>query len=151
MQTQNYYQHPKVLINIIIINSRETKMLFVKRRSKAYWDILGHILEYGETIDQRLKEILDETTSEDENIEKKLKFLCSFNAVDKDKKRHFVELIYAYKIDVGKKFLVDKDKFKFKWMDMEQIKNAQIFYGLEIFFKKYKIKEIKDILKVNSI
>ena len=55
MQTQNYYQHPKVLINIILINSRETKMLFVKRRSKAYWDILGHILEYGETIDQRLK------------------------------------------------------------------------------------------------
>ena len=72
MQTQNYYQHPKVLINIILINSRETKMLFVKRRSKSYWDILGHILEYGETIDQRLKEILDETTSEDENIEKKI-------------------------------------------------------------------------------
>ena len=126
-------------------------MLFVKRRSKAYWDILGHILEYGETIDQRLKEILDETTSNDENIEKKLKFLCSFNAVDKDKKRHFVELIYAYKIDGGKKFFVDKEKFKFKWMNMEEIKKDQIFYGLEIFFKKYKIKEIKDILKVNSI
>ena len=78
----------------IIINNG--KMLFVKRGKKSYWDILGHILEYGETIDQRLKEILDETTSEDENIEKKLKFLCSFNAVDKDKKRHFVELIYAY-------------------------------------------------------
>ena len=81
-----------------------------------------------------------------------MKFLCSFNAVDKDKKRHFVELIYAYKIDVGKKFLVDKDKFKsWTWMNMEEIKKDQIFYGLEIFFKKYKIKEIKDILKVNSI
>ena len=152
MQTQNYYQHPKVLINIIIINSRETKMLFVKRRKKSYWDILGHILEYGETIDQRLKEILDETKSEDENIEKKLKFLCSFNAVDKDKKRHFVELIYAYKIDGGKMVFVDTDIFKsWTWMNMEEIKKDQIFYGLEIFFKKYKIKEIKDILKVNSI
>ena len=148
---QNLYQHPKVLINIILINSKETKMLFVKRRSKSYWDLLGHILEYGETLNQRLKEILDETTLEGENVENKLKFVCSFNAVDKDKQRHFVELIYVYKIEEGMVY-VHEDKFKsWKWMNMEEIENDQIFYGFEMFLKKYKIKEIKDILKVSSI
>ena len=152
MIQQNYYQHPKVLINIILINSRENKILFVKRRSKAYWDLLGHILEYGETIEQRIKEILDETDLEGKNMENKMKFICSFNAVDKGKQRHFVELIYIYKIEEGEMVKVKKEKFKsWIWMTMDEIKKEKLFYGFEIFLEKYKIKEIKDILKVESI
>ncbi len=151
-QNQNYYQHPKVLINIILINSRETKMLFVKRKSKSYWDLLGHILEYGETFNQRLKEILNETTLRDENVENKLKFICSFNAVDKSKQRHFVELMYIYKLEEGEMVYVEKEKFKsWDWLTIDEIKTEPIFYGFEIFLEKYKIKEIKDILKVDSI
>ena len=57
-----------------------------------------------------------------------------------------------YKIEDGKMVYVDQDKFKsWKWMNIEELKNDQIFYGLEIFLKKYKIKDIKDILKVNSV
>ncbi len=148
----NLYIHPKVLINIILINTKETKMLFVKRYAKPYWDLLGHILEYGETFSQRIKAILDETTLKNENVENKLKFVCSFNAVDRELQRHFVELLYVYKIEDGKMVYVDQDKFKsWKWMNIEELKNDQIFYGLEIFLKKYKIKDIKDILKVNSV
>ena len=149
---QNYYQHPKVLINIILINSKKNKILFVKRRSKAYWDLLGHILEYGETIEQRIKEILDETTFKGKNMENKMKFICSFNAVDKSKQRHFVELMYIYKLEEGEMVYVEKEKFKsWDWLTIDEIKTEPIFYGFEIFLEKYKIKEIKDILKVDSI
>ena len=114
-------QHPKVLINIILINSNETKILFVKKRNKAYWELLGHVLEYGETFEQRIKEIMSETSfnteDNEENLFDKIKFICSFNAVDHEKQRHFVEIIYAMKIDEGKMIYVDTNIFKFEMDD----------------------------------
>ena len=147
-------QHPKVLINIILINSNETKILFVKKRNKAYWELLGHILEYGETFNQRIKEIMSETSFnlEEENLFDKIKYICSFNAVDHEKQRHFVEIIYALKIDEGNMIYVDTKIFKFwKWMTMEDIKNDKLFFGFEKFIEKFKVKEIKDILKIKSV
>ena len=149
-------QHPKVLINIILINSNETKILFVKKRNKAYWELLGHVLEYGETFEQRIKEIMSETSfnteDNEENLFDKIKFICSFNAVDHEKQRHFVEIIYAMKIDEGKMIYVDTNIFKFwKWMTMDEIKKHKLFFGFEKFIEKYKIAEIKDILKIKSV
>ena len=149
-------QHPKVLINIILINSNETKILFVKKRNKAYWELLGHVLEYGETFEQRIKEIMSETSfnteDNEENLFDKIKFICSFNAVDHEKQRHFVEIIYAMKIDEGKKIYVDTNIFKFReWMTMDEIKKDKLFFGFEKFIEKYKISEIKDILKIKSV
>ena len=146
-------QHPKVLINIIIINSKETKILFVKKRNQSYWELLGHVLEYGETFKQRIKEIMSETSFEfGENIDDKVKFICSFNAVDVEKQRHFVELMYVIKLEERNMVYVDKNKFKFwNWMSMEDIKKESLFFGFEIFLNKYKIKEIKDILLIHSI
>ena len=152
-QNQHQNQHPKVLINIILINSNETKILFVKKRNKSYWELLGHVLEYGETFEQRVKEIMSETTLKlgDNNYDK-VKYICSFNAVDHDKKRHFVEIIYAIKIEDRKMVYVDENKFKFwKWMSMEDIKVDKLFFGFEKFIEKFKIKEIKDILKIKSV
>ena len=149
-------QHPKVLINIILINSNETKILFVKKRNKAYWELLGHVLEYGETFEQRIKEIMSETSfnteDNEENIFEKIKFICSFNAVDHEKQRHFVEIIYAMKIDEGKMIYVDTNIFKFwKWMTMDEIKKDKLFFGFEKFIEKYKIEEIKYILKIKYV
>ena len=149
----NQSQHPKVLINIIIINSFETKILFVKKTNKSYWELLGHVLEYGETFEQRIKDIMSETTFQlGDNYKDFVKFICSFNAVDKGNQRHFVNLIYVIKIDEGKMVYVDNKKFKFwKWMTLEEIKKEKLFFGFEIFLKKYKIKELKDILKIKAI
>ncbi len=133
-------QHPKVLINIILINSNETKILFVKKRNKAYWELLGHLLEYGDTFEQRIREIMSETSfkpNPDDNIFDKVKFICSLNAVDKEKQRHFVELIYAMKIDEGKMIYVNINIFKFwKWMNMDDIKKDKLFFGFEKFIEK---------------
>ena len=150
-QTQS--QHPKVLINIIVINSNENKILFVKKRNKSYWELLGHVLEYGETFEQRIKEIMSETTLKlGDNIYDKVKYICSFNAVDHEKKRHFVEIIYAIKIGEGNMVYVDENKFKFwKWMTIDDIKVDKLFFGFEKFIEKFEIKEIKDILKIKSV
>ena len=145
-------QHPKVLINIILINPNETKILFVKKENKSYWKLLGHTLEYGETFEQRIREIMSETTFQPENnIFDKIKYICSINAVDKEKKRHFVELIYAMKTEEGKKIFVNSNIFKYRWMAMKDIKAEKLFFGFEKFIEKYNIKEIKDILKIKSI
>ena len=36
-------------------------------------------------------------------------------------------------------------------MTMDQIKKEKLFFGFEKFLDKYKVKEIKDILKIKSI
>ena len=35
-----------------------------------------------------------------------------------------------------------------KWMTMDEIKKDKLFFGFEKFIEKYKISEIKDILKI---
>ena len=72
--------------------------------------------------------------------------------LDHEKQRHFVEIIYAMKIDEGKMIYVDTNIFKFrKWMGMDEIKKDKLFFGFEKFIEKYKISEIKDILKIKSV
>ena len=90
-------EHPKVLINIILINSNETEILFVKRRNQAYWELLGNLFKYSDTLEQNIREMISETTfklNPDVNIFDKVKFIGTLNAVDKEKDKHFVELIY---------------------------------------------------------
>ena len=155
MQPQS---HPRVLINIILMNSLETKILFVKKINKPYWELLGHVLDYGDTFEKCIKDIMkNETTMKlDEEDNGRIKYICSYNAVDKAKKRHFVEINYAIKINEEKdgKVEVDTNKYRFwKWMTMEDIKKSknQIFYGFQIFLQKFNINLIKDIMKIDSI
>ena len=152
-QQQQQVQHPKVLINIMLINCNETRILFVKKKNQSYWDLLGHVLEYGETYEKRVKRIMSETTFKmDENIFDKIKYICSFNAVNEEKKRHFVEIMYALKISEKEMIYVDESVFKYwRWMTMDEINEEQLFFGFQKFLEKYKVKEIKDILKIKSI
>ncbi len=150
--------HPRVLINIMIINKSETKILFVKRHNKQYFELLGQVLEYGQTFLDCVKETMRNETNMkiDENDSKddyKFRYICSYNAIDKEKRRHFVEINYAIKVDEDEKIYVNKNKFWYKWMSMEDMKNprSKLFYGFQIFLEKYNVKDIKDILKIKAI
>ena len=155
MQPQS---HPRVLINIILMNSLETKILFVKKMNKRYWELLGHVLDYGDSFEKCVKDIMkNETTMKlGEKDNERIKYICSYNAVDKENERHFVEINYAIKINEEKdgKVEVDTNKYwSWKWMTMEDIKKSksQLFYGFQIFLQKFNINLIKDIMKIDSI
>ena len=122
-------------------------------KSQCDYDEVIYTSPDGETFNQRIKEIMSETSfNPEENLFDKIKYICSFNAVDHEKQRHFVEIIYALKIDEGNMIYVDTKIFKFwKWMTMEDIKNDKLFFGFEKFIEKFKVKEIKDILKIKSV
>lgn len=93
---------PRTLVNLYILNSTEDKLFMAKKTLCPFWLLLGEKLEYGEKFEVCTKRILLEETLLSLE-EQRFKFICTFNAVDKNNKKHFLVINYYVKLSVKKK------------------------------------------------
>ena len=146
----------KILINLIILNKKGDKMLLIWR--KNYWEQIGKKLEYGETYEKALELLIKSYTKikYDVKTKAKLKYITSFNSLNKDKTKHFVEIKFLYKItDENENDIIDDSLLKtidFKWASLEDVKKdkERLFFGIGLFLEKYNIKCIGDIEKISG-
>ena len=146
---------PRVMINVFIFNSEGDKLLVGKTYDDGTHSILAGKLEFGEDFDECASRILSNTANilVDNN---RIKFICSYNAVDKINNIHCVSIDYYIQLTKEEeKFYLIVDKFHFQnwnWYSFEEVCKMydNLKTGMQIFFKKYNIKNYDDIKNLVS-
>jgi ADP-ribose pyrophosphatase YjhB (NUDIX family) len=147
---------PKLMITVFIFNSEGNKILIGKRYDETYWSILNGKLEYGEDFEDCASRILSTVTNILVDDSKRLKFICSYNAVDKSKNVHAVSIDHYIQLTKEEeKFYLMVDPFFYQtwsWYSYEELLKMQdnLFAGVQIFLKKFNIKKLEDIKNLVS-
>ena len=150
------HQRPRVLINIFLLNSTENKILFLKKHTNSFWELIGEKLSYGEEFEDCAKRVLFEETTLLIEDTTRIKFVCSYNAIDKVKKKHFISVnYYLHLTQKEEKQNIHIDNFKYqtcRWFTYEEILKMKdtIFFGVNTFFDKYKLENLGDIKNIHS-
>jgi len=120
--------HPWIGIDAIILNEDKTKVLLIKRGSKAYYGMWGFVsgkVEWGEEIKETvIREVKEETNLDVEIV----KFVGRYY----DKKgRHptktMICLPHICKV-IGGELKPDDDALDAKWYSLEEVKNMDLAF-----------------------
>ena len=159
----NYYliikyfmSKPKLLISVIILNSKEDKILLIQKKHKDYYQFFDKRLEFGEEFLSSAINIVENNLNYNIEINKeRFKYICCFNATNKEINSHFVIINFLLILTLEEnKFFENFQYFNYniyniKWSSFNDLKNIKLFYGIEIFIKKFKLEnfaQIKNIL-----
>lgn len=147
---------PKVMISVFIFNSDGNKILIGKRYDEGSWGVLTGKLEYGEAFEDCAARILCNITNILLEDTERLKFMCSYNAVDKINNIHTVAIDYYIQITKEEeKFYLMVDTYYFQcwnWYSYEEMlkMHDNLYSSMQIFFKKFNIKKLEDIKNLVS-
>jgi 8-oxo-dGTP diphosphatase len=147
---------PKVVINVFIFNSDGNKILVGKRYDDGTLGILAGKLEYGEDFEDCASRILSNLTNILVEDPQRIKFICSYNAVDRVNNSHIVAIDYYVQLTKEEeKFDLNVDKYYFQtwnWYSYEEIDKMHdsLKSGMQIFLKKFNIKNLDDIKNLVS-
>lgn len=150
------FKKPQILINIFTFNSQGDKILIGKRFDGGLYNIISGKLNYGEGFEECGQRLLTETANISINDVSRIRFLCSYNVIDKIWNQHYISIAMILQLTQEEEktnFEVDPYLFKtLDWFDFEQISKLQenLYLSLEIFFKKFKIKSLDDIKKLDA-
>ncbi|MBL7141847.1 NUDIX hydrolase [Patescibacteria group bacterium] len=120
--------HPWIGIDAIILNENKTKILLIKRGSKAYhgiWGFVSGVVDWGEEI----KETVIREAKEEANLDiEVIKFIGRYY----DKKgRHptktMICLPHICKV-IGGKLEAGSDALDAKWFSLEEIKKMDLAF-----------------------
>jgi 8-oxo-dGTP diphosphatase len=147
---------PKVVINVFMFNSEGNKILVGKRFDDGALGILCGKLEYGEDFEDCASRILSNLTNILVEDPTRIKFICSYNAVDRSSNTHIVAIDYYIQLTKEEeKFYLIVDKYYFQnwnWYSYEEISKMydSLKSGMQIFLKKFNIKNLDDIKNLVS-
>jgi len=146
---------PKLMISVLVFNSEGNKMLVGKLFEDGSWGILSGKLVYGENFEECVSRILSNLANILVDDPDRIKFICTFNAVDKENKRHIVSVDYFLQLskDDHDHILMDKYFFQYwNWFSYEELLKMydNLQYDLKIFLKKFSITNLEDIKNLVS-
>lgn len=145
---------PIIIISVFVINPEGDKLILGNRFYENTFSLISSKLSYGEEFEECAAKIITNTINilvEDKN---RIKFLCTYNVVGQS--IHNVAVDYYLQItSEEEKYHMNVDSYYFKhwdWHTFEQISNFHdnLSYGLQIFLKKFNVKNIEDLKNIVS-
>ena len=149
-------KYDEVIVSIYSFNWEGTKILVGKQVDQNSWNVIGGKLEYGEEFDDCAKRVIKSATNIYIEDPIRLKFICTYNAVDKINKNHIVAVDYYVQFTKEEETNYFKlDIFYFKkwgWYNFEELVKMQdnLFCSIQIFLIKFNIQNFDDIRNLNS-
>jgi len=152
---RNKMNRPQVGVGIFVINSEGNKILIGKRQNENKWGLPGGKLEYTETFESCAKRELQKETCINIKDLDRFRFMCSFNAVDKNIGYHWAEINHLLKLTKEEEEILSKEDNKIKnwqWFSYEELSKlySDLFLSLQIFITKYKIDSFEKILNLKA-
>lgn len=120
--------HPWIGIDAIILNEDKTKILLIKRGSKAYhgfWGFVSGLPKWGEEVKEAVIREAKEETNLDVEI---VKFIGKYYD---ERGRHPTKTMYCLphicKV-VGGELKADDDALDAKWFDLAEVKDMELAF-----------------------
>ncbi len=147
---------PKIIVSVFIFNSDGSKILVGKRYEEGAWGTVSGKLDYGEGFEECVSRILCNMANLLIEEPDKLKFMCTYNAVDKENNIHIVGVDYYYQVSKEEEkshIMIDPYFFQsWSWYSFEEILKMydNLYFGMRSLFKKFNIKSLDDIKSLVS-
>jgi 8-oxo-dGTP diphosphatase len=147
---------PRVFVSVYAFNSEGTKILVGKKFDQNSWSVIGAKLEYGEEFEECAIRLIKNITNISIDDPNRLKFICTYNAVDKVNKNHMVAVDFYLQFTKEEEISYFKlDIFyyqKWGWYSFEDLLKIHddLFCSIQIFLKKFNIQNFDDIKTLNS-
>lgn len=145
---------PYIDIGIYVLNESLDKIFLGKSRFENFWRVPNGRLQYSENLEDCARNHLF-NQFKIEIDKQRIIYLCSLNVLDKTKNLHSIEIDYYVQIKKTEEKLFDNLNSRWcewNWFAYEDIVKceSELYYGLTLFLKKYKIDKIEKIKTVMS-
>ena len=147
---------PKIIISVLIFNTEGNKILIGKKIDEGSWGTISGKLDYGEGFEDCAARILCNTANILLEDQERVKFLCTYNVVDKSSNTHIVAVDYYLQLNKEEEkvhMMLDPYYFQnWNWCSFEEVlkMHDNLFCGLKVFLKKFNINSIQDIRMLDS-
>ena len=146
-------KRPLINVGVIVLNE-DTKKILLGKAQKVWKIVESELLLNEDFQDCAIRGLYEQIGLRVDYS--RLKFVCTFNAVDKQKLFHSIEIYFLLTIPSQlEKFIYNKSKTYFEcwvWFDFNELTEVEsdFFLGLKLFMKKFKITSFEVMKSIES-